>query len=138
MSSCYAPLWRRILHKYVSCLFKKCPDSNYHWRWHRLCFCGCGEGSNIVDLKTQKEYIELTHTAIKEIEELRSEKEILKKVIRHFENCIEDEITDGFNDYTVNATCPVCCYKTMQVVRPGKFRCSLCDGDGLDERDNAR
>lgn len=39
VSSCYSPRWKRFLQKYLKFLFIVCPEGNYHWRWHRFCFC---------------------------------------------------------------------------------------------------
>ena len=39
MSSGYSPLYRRLLHKWLPFLFKKCPGGNYHWRWDKICYC---------------------------------------------------------------------------------------------------
>jgi len=61
MASAKTPKWKRLLIKYFSWLFKICPQSNYHWRWDRLCFCGQNEyvgdwHGGIYDLKSNKEY----------------------------------------------------------------------------------
>jgi hypothetical protein len=61
MSSSYSPwFYRKILYK-IPKLFKKCPGGNYHWFWHRLCFCRVNEHSGdwhggIFDFKTGEEY----------------------------------------------------------------------------------
>ncbi len=58
MASTFAPWWKRLLHK--TFLFKLGPCSNYHWRWHRLCYCRrneyCGSwNGGIYDFKTGAE-----------------------------------------------------------------------------------
>jgi len=61
MSSSYSPwIFRTVFYK-IPGLFKKCPQGNYHWFWHRLCFCGMGEHScdwhgGIWDFKLKREY----------------------------------------------------------------------------------
>lgn len=51
-----------ILYK-IPYLYKKCPNYNYHYFWHRLCFCRvnehCGDKwhGGVYDFKTGKEYI---------------------------------------------------------------------------------
>ena len=56
----------------------------------------------------------------------------LQEVIMYFEGCLPDEISDGFGS-TISAKCPACGYKALQVVRPGKFQCGLCNSEGLKE-----
>lgn len=61
MASGYSPwIYRKILYR-IPFLFKKCPQGNYHKRWHRLCFCGLHMCSGdwhggIYDFKTKKQY----------------------------------------------------------------------------------
>ncbi len=42
MTSRRASASRLWLHKHVRVLFTVCPWGNYHWFWHRLCYCGLG------------------------------------------------------------------------------------------------
>lgn len=65
MASAYSKWRRRALYKVAPFLFKKCPADNYHWFWHRLCFCRVGEHivceknpwhGGIYDFKNCREY----------------------------------------------------------------------------------
>jgi hypothetical protein len=60
-SACSPWFYRKVLYK-IPGLFKQCPEGNYHWRWHRLCFCRLNQGSpdwsgGVMDFKTGEEYI---------------------------------------------------------------------------------
>jgi hypothetical protein len=46
----YAPAWRRLLHRLVPCLFKRCPAGNYHWRTDNACLCMVGVNAHGVYL----------------------------------------------------------------------------------------
>ena len=51
----YTPLWRRILIKCCPFLFKKCPEENYHWVWHKTCHCVYGiNGHKSYDFKNKR------------------------------------------------------------------------------------
>ena len=39
MSSTYSPWYKRKILYHIPGLFKKCPEGNYHWFWHRWCYC---------------------------------------------------------------------------------------------------
>ena len=54
MISAESPWWKRKILYYIPKLFKKCPEGNYHWFWHRLCFCV--DNCDLLDMKTGKEY----------------------------------------------------------------------------------
>ena len=54
----------------------------------------------------------------------------MMRALAHYERMQDDECDDGFGSVIKNK-CAACGYKTMQVVRPGKFQCGLCDGEGL-------
>ncbi len=64
MASGYSPWYKRKILYHIPGLFKKCPGSNYHWFWDRLCWCRWGEydGSKwhggIYDFRTGNEYQE--------------------------------------------------------------------------------
>jgi len=62
---------------------------------------------------------------MKQIEQLQAENKKLRKAVDHFEACKEDTIEDGFGS-AVDSRCSECGFKTMQVVRPGKFQCGIC------------
>lgn len=51
----YTPLWKRILIKCCPFLFKKCPEENYHWVWHKTCHCVYGiNGHKSYDFKNKR------------------------------------------------------------------------------------
>lgn len=54
MSSGYSPWWKRKILYHIPRLFKKCPEGNYHWFWHRICFCV--DHCDLLDMKTGGEY----------------------------------------------------------------------------------
>ena len=62
MSSGYSPWYYRKVLYHIPKLFKKCPEGNYHWFWHRLCWCRhhehCGDKwhGGIYDFKNGNEY----------------------------------------------------------------------------------
>ena len=61
MTSGYTPLWKRILIRCLSFLFKVCHAGNFHWFRDRLCFCGEHTHTKdwhggIYDFKTKSEY----------------------------------------------------------------------------------
>ncbi len=47
MSSGRSSWWRRLMHKLLPFLFKRCPEYNYHWRWDRLCYCRVNEHGGV-------------------------------------------------------------------------------------------
>jgi hypothetical protein len=55
----------------------------------------------------------------------------LQRVVSHYEAMQDDIIEDGFGSVWPSK-CEACGYKTMQVVRPGKCQCGLCNEEGLD------
>ena len=81
MSSAYTPRFMRILHK-IPGLFKMCPEYNYHYFWHRLCFCRLGEHcggwhGGVYDFKLKVEY-----QLCKQCAEEKAKKILIEKVQR--------------------------------------------------------
>jgi hypothetical protein len=63
--SCRASWFRMLLHKYAPFLFRQCSQGNYHWRWHRWCWCVYGyNGLALHDMKRNTFY-RLAHDGCK-------------------------------------------------------------------------
>ena len=55
----------------------------------------------------------------------------LRLAVKHYEATMDDTCDDGFGS-VIDRKCCMCGFKTMQVVRPGKFQCGLCNEEGLE------